>query len=164
MKKPTIDEDALILQGAVIVGDVTVKSGCSVWYNTVLRGDVAPIILGEGSNVQDCCVLHGNHNQPVIVGKGVTVGHGAILHGCHIGDNTLIGMGAVVLNGAKIGQNCIVGAGALVTQGTEVPDGSLVIGSPAKVKRSLKQDEIEHNTVSAEQYKQLMAKYKQDKL
>ncbi|WP_312642280.1 gamma carbonic anhydrase family protein [Hydrogenoanaerobacterium sp.] len=164
MKKPTIDESSLILQGAVVTGDVTIGRGCSVWYNAVLRGDIAPIVVGEGSNVQDCSVLHVDHSNPIIVGKGVTIGHGAILHGCEIGDNSLIGMGAIVLNGVKIGKDCMVGAGALVTQGTQVPDGSLILGNPAKVKRPLTQEEIEHNKTNAAEYLHLIPQYKQDML
>lgn len=147
-----------IAQGAVICGDVTMGNRVSVWYNAVIRGDMAPITIGDDSNVQECAVLHVSENMPLSIGQGVTVGHGAILHSCTIGDNSLIGMGAIVLDGAKIGKNCIVGAGALVTGGTEIPDGSLVIGSPGKVRREMTEAEIEANRKNAEEYVHLMEK------
>ena len=147
-----------IAQGAVVCGNVTMGDHVSIWYNAVIRGDMAPIIIGDESNVQECSVLHVSENIPLIIGKGVTVGHGAILHSCTIGDNSLIGMGAIVLDGAKIGKNCIIGAGALVTGGTEIPDGSLVIGSPAKVRREMTDAEIEANRKNAEEYVHLMEK------
>lgn len=147
-----------IAQGAVICGDVTMGNNVSIWYNAVLRGDMAPITIGDNSNVQECSVLHVSENMPLVIGEGVTVGHGAILHSCQIGDNSLIGMGAIVLDGAKIGKNCIIGAGALVTGGTEIPDGSLVIGSPAKVRREMTEAEIEANRQNAKEYVHLMEK------
>ena len=147
-----ISEKAYITKTAVIEGDVTIGDNVSVWYGAVLRGDLAPISVGEGSNVQENAVIHVDKNCPVKIGKGVTIGHGAIIHGCTIDDNSLIGMGAIVLNGAKIGKNCIIGAGALVTGNTEIPDGSLVIGSPAKVKREVTKAEIEANRENAEEY------------
>lgn len=147
-----------IAQGAVICGDVTMGNRVSVWYNAVIRGDMAPITIGDDSNVQECAVLHVSENMPLSIGQGVTVGHGAILHSCTIGGNSLIGMGAIVLDGAKIGKNCIVGAGALVTGGTEIPDGSLVIGSPGKVRREMTEAEIEANRKNAEEYVHLMEK------
>lgn len=147
-----------IAQGAVICGDVTFGDKVSVWYNAVIRGDMAPITIGDESNVQECSVLHVSEGMPLQIGKGVTIGHGAILHSCTIGDNSLIGMGAIVLDGAKIGKNCIVGAGALVTGGTEIPDGSLVIGSPGKVRRETTDAEIEANRKNAEEYIALMEK------
>lgn len=137
------DEDVILLPGARVSGDVTMGSGCSVWYNAVIRGDEAPIIIGEDTNIQDNCTLHTSYGHPLQVGSGVTVGHNAILHSCTVGNNCLIGMGAIVLDDAVIGQNCIVGAGALVTKGTVVPDGFMVLGSPAKVKRALTTEEIE---------------------
>ncbi len=151
-----ISEKAYITKTAVIEGDVTVEDKVSVWYGAVLRGDLAPIFVGEGSNVQENAVLHVDKNCPVKIGKGVTIGHGAIIHGCTIGDNSLIGMGAIVLNGAKIGKNCIIGAGALVTGNTQIPDNSLVIGSPGKVKREVTEAEIEANRENAEEYIKLI--------
>ena len=137
MKKPDIHPSVFVAPGAVVRGDVQLAAGSSVFYNAVLRGDRAAISIGEGTNIQDNCVVHVEYDLPVTVGKNVTVGHGAILHGCTIGDETLIGMGAILLNGAVIGRHCIVGAGALVTQNTVIPDGSLVYGSPARVKGQL---------------------------
>ena len=137
------DEDVILLPGARVSGDVTMGSGCSVWYNAVIRGDEAPITIGEDTNIQDNCTLHTSYGHPLQVGSGVTVGHNAILHSCTVGDNCLIGMGAIVLDDAVIGRDCIVGAGALVTKGTVVPDGSMVLGCPARVKRALTAEEIE---------------------
>lgn len=138
------DEHVIILPGARVNGDVTIGPGCSVWYNAVIRGDEAPIIIGENTNVQDNATLHTSYDHPLHVGSGVTVGHNAILHGCTVGDNVLVGMGAIVLDDAVIGQDCIIGAGALVTKGSVVPNGSMVLGSPAKVKRALTVEEIEN--------------------
>ena len=149
------------MDGAAVVGDVTLGENCSVWYNAVLRGDISAITVGDESNVQDCTVVHGSPGITVTIGSGCTVGHNCILHGCTVGDNTLIGMGAIVLNGAKIGDNCIVGAGALVTGGTVIPDGSLVVGSPAKVKRPITDAEIESNRASAAGYRTESAEYKE---
>lgn len=144
------DENALICDGAKVMGDVTLGKGVSVWYNAVIRGDDGAISVGDGTNIQDCAVLH----EGTTVGRGCTIGHGAIVHGCTVGDNTLVGMGAVILNGAKIGSDCIVGAGAVVTGKTDAPDGSMILGSPAKVTRTLTADEIERNRVSARKYLQ----------
>lgn len=137
------DEDVILLPGARVSGDVAMGSGCSVWYNAVIRGDEAPITIGEDTNIQDNCTLHTSYGHPLQVGSGVTVGHNAILHSCTVGDNCLIGMGAIVLDDAVIGRDCIVGAGALVTKGTVVPDGSMVLGCPARVKRALTAEAIE---------------------
>ena len=149
MKKPDIHPSVFVAPGAVVRGDVQLAAGSSVFYNAVLRGDRAAISIGEGTNIQDNCVVHVEYGLPVTVGKNVTVGHGAILHGCTIGDETLIGMGAIVLNGAKI-----IGAGALVTQNAVIPDGSMVVGSPAKVKRPLTEEEMASVRQSAADYRQ----------
>ena len=141
-------DEVLICDGACVVGDVTLGRGVSVWYNAVLRGDKGPIVVGENTNIQDCAVLHNR----TTVGSGCTLGHGAVVHGCTVGDNTLIGMGAVILDGAKIGNNCIVGAGALVTGKMDAPDGSMVLGSPAKVVRPLTEQEIQGIRESMEEY------------
>lgn len=141
-----------VADGAKIIGDVKLGDNCSVWYNAVIRADVSPVVIGDGSNVQDCCVIHGEAGTPTVIGSGVSVGHGAILHSCEIGDNTLVGMGAIVLNRAKIGKNCIIGAGALITQNTVVPDNSMYLGSPAKFFRSLTAEEIAANRSNADQY------------
>ena len=142
---PQIDPSAKVFPGAVVIGEVTLGKRVSIWYNAVVRGDIAPITIGDNSNIQECSVLHVDHDTPILLGEGVTVGHGAILHGCRIGDNSLVGMGAIVLGGAVIGKNCIIGAGALVTQNTIIPDNSLVLGSPARIKRSLTEEEIQAN-------------------
>ena len=141
-------EDILIAEGAVVVGDVTLGKGVSVWYNAAIRGDQGPIVVGEDTNIQECAVLH----ETSTIGKGCTIGHGAVVHGCTVGDNTLIGMGAIVLTGARIGNNCLVGAGALVTGKMDVPDGSLVLGNPAKVIRPLTAAEIAENVDSRDEY------------
>ena len=154
----TTDEDVLICPGAVVVGDVTLAPGVSVWYNAVVRGDEGAIAIGENTNIQDCAVLHAE----TVVGRDCTVGHGAILHGCTLGDNTLIGMGAIVLNGARIGSNCIVGAGALVTSKMDAPAGSMILGSPAKVVRPLTEEEIAGNRASAQTYLHLAQTCRKD--
>jgi carbonic anhydrase/acetyltransferase-like protein (isoleucine patch superfamily) len=146
------NEDVVILAGGRVSGKVTMGRGCSVWYNAVIRGDEASITIGENTNIQDCAVLHTSDGHPLTVGNGVTVGHSAILHSCTVGDNTLIGMGAIVLDDAVVGSNCIIGAGALVTKGTVVPDGSLFLGRPARLKRMLFLTEIEGNRENAAAY------------
>ena len=154
------DEDVILLPGARGSGDVKLGRGCSVWYNAVIRGDESPITIQENTNIQDNCTLHTGRDFPLRVGRGVTVGHNAILHGCTVGDNCLIGMGAIVLNGAVIGRDSIVGAGALVTQRTVIPEGSMVLGSPAQVKRALTPEEIEHLRSGAEHYVKLKEQYR----
>ena len=131
-----------IADTAFVIGQVRVGVDVGIWFGSVLRGDNEPITIGAGSNVQENCVFHTDMGFPLTIGAGCTIGHKAMLHGCTIGDNSLIGMGATVLNGARIGRNCLVGAGALVTEGKEIPDGSLVIGTPAKLVRQLDDDAI----------------------
>lgn len=136
-----------IADTAVVIGDVLLKPNASVWWGAVLRGDNERITVGENSNVQDGSVLHTDPGNPLVIGKDVTVGHMVMLHGCTIGDNSLVGIGAVVLNGAKIGRNCIIGAKALIPEGKEIPDNSLVMGAPGKVVRDLTEEHskmIEH--------------------
>lgn len=152
MKKPKIHPSAFIAPGAAIYGDVTVGEECSIWFHATVRGESAGICIGDGSNVQDNCVVHVDPGHTVEIGKNVTVGHGAIVHGCKIGDNTLVGMGAIILNGAVVGKNCIIGAGALITQNTVIPDNSLVIGSPAKVTRRVTPQEAASNMTNARHY------------
>lgn len=154
MKTPDIHPSAFVAPGAVVRGEVHLAENSSVFYNAVLRGDRAPISIGEGTNIQDNCVVHVEYDLPVTVGKNVTVGHGAILHGCTVGDETLIGMGAIVLNGAQIGKSCLIGAGALVTQNAVIPDGCMAVGSPARVKRSLTPEEMDGLRQSAADYRQ----------
>lgn len=141
-----------LFRGAVVSGDVTLGEGTSVWYNSVLRGDLAPIVVGRNCNIQENAVLHLDAGFPCVLGDEVTVGHGAILHGCEIGDCTVVGMGSIVLSGAKIGRNCIIGAGALVTGKTVIPDGYLAVGSPAKPVRPISEAEIERIRHNAEEY------------
>lgn len=142
-KQPVMAEGAWVADSAQVIGAVDLGVNASVWFGTVIRGDTENIRIGEGSNIQDCSVLHADVGKPLTVGKHVTVGHQVMLHGCTIGDESLIGIGAVVLNGAKIGKNCLVGAGSLVTEGKEFPDGSMIMGSPAKVVRDVTPEQIE---------------------
>lgn len=148
----------MIAENAVVVGDVVLAKNCGIWYGAVLRGDEGHIEVGEDTNIQDNAVVHEN----VTLGKGCTVGHGAIVHGCTVGDNTLIGMGATILNGARIGRDCIVGAGALVTGKMDAPDGSMILGGPAKVVRPLTAEEIESNREAAQWYVRAMETYLQE--
>lgn len=152
--------DVVVMQGAVVCGDVCIGEGSSIWFNAVVRGDEDTVTIGKDTNIQECAVLHEDEGFPLKVGDGCTVGHGAILHGCMIGDNTLIGMGAIVLNDARIGKNCIIGAGALVTGGTEIPDGWMAFGNPAKPVRRLKEQEIESNRRSSAEYKNRRERYR----
>ncbi|GAA1212655.1 gamma carbonic anhydrase family protein [Microbacterium maritypicum] len=138
---PSIDATAFVADGARIVGDVSLGAGCSVWYNAVLRGDSAGIVIGPGSNVQDNVSVHVDSGHPVVIGSKVSVGHNAVVHGCTIGDGTLVGMGSVILSGAVIGDGCLIAGGAVVLGGTEIPPGSLVAGVPAKVRRALTDEE-----------------------
>jgi carbonic anhydrase/acetyltransferase-like protein (isoleucine patch superfamily) len=141
MPAPVVDDRAFVAAGAVIVGNVRLEAGSSVWYNAVLRAEAEPIVLGTDSNLQDTVVCHVDAGFPLTIGRGVSVGHGAVLHGCTVEDGCLIGMGATVLNGAVIGTGSLVAAGALVLEGSIVPPGSLVAGVPGKVRRELTDDE-----------------------
>jgi len=141
-----------VAHNATVIGNVRLRSQSSVWFNTVIRGDNELIEVGAGSNVQDGCILHTDPGFPLRIGSGVTVGHRVMLHGCTIGDNSLIGIGSTILNGTTIGNNCLVGAHALVTEGKSFPDGSLILGAPAKVVRELSEDEIAGMKQSASHY------------
>lgn len=152
IKNANIKENTWVGEGAVVVGNVTIGEECGVWYNAVIRGDETSITIGNGTNIQDNCVVHGTTGFPVKIGNGVTVGHACIIHGCEIGNNTLIGMGSTVMNGAKIGKDCIIGAGSLVTQNTVIPDGMLALGRPAKVKRPLTEEEKNANQTNGITY------------
>ena len=152
MKKPRIDEQAVVADGAVVLGDVTIEKDVRIWYNAVIRGDVNSISIGEGTNIQDLAVLHVDADASLAIGKNVTIGHGAILHGCTIKDQALIGMGAIVLNGAVIGKGSMIAAGALVPQNTVVPDGALYMGNPAKFRRMLTEEELTANLKNAANY------------
>ena len=155
-KQRTSDPDVLIAEGAVVVGDVKLAKGVSVWYNAVLRGDESPIEVGENTNIQDGAILHAR----AVVGSNCTVGHCAIIHGCTVGSHTLIGMGSILLDGAKIGNHCIVGAGALVTGKLDAPDGSMILGSPAKVVRPLTQEEMDSVDASVQEYLEFAQHYR----
>lgn len=134
---PQIDPSAWVAPDANIIGRIVLEAGASVWFGATLRGDNEEIRVGQGTNVQESCILHTDMGYPLAIGADCTIGHRAMLHGCTIGDGTLIGMGATILNGAKIGKGCLIGACALITEGKDIPDGSLVMGSPGKVVRDL---------------------------
>lgn len=140
-KKPTLGAGVYLARTAVVVGDVTLGDYSSVWYNTVLRGDINRIIVGHHTNIQDNSVLHLADDFPCVLGNWVTIGHSAIVHACNVGDEVLVGMGAVILDGAVVGEQSLIGAKALVTQGMQIPPGSLVLGAPAKVVRALTAEE-----------------------
>jgi carbonic anhydrase/acetyltransferase-like protein (isoleucine patch superfamily) len=137
LKQPKLGKGVYIARGAAVLGDVTLGDYSSVWYNAVLRGDINRIVVGHHTNVQDNAVLHLADDFPCILGNYVTIGHSAVVHACRVGDEVLVGMGAIILDGAVIGKQSIIGAKALVTQGTKIPPGSLVLGAPAKVVRAL---------------------------
>lgn len=158
--KPAIHPSAWLADNAQVMGSVTLAEDTSVWFGVVMRGDTSTISVGKGSNVQDNSVLHADNGMPLVIGEGVTVGHQVMLHGCTVGNHSLIGIGAIVLNGAKIGNNCLVGAGALVTEGKEFPDGSMIIGSPAKAVRMLSPEQIEGLKMSAKHYVDNAIRYK----
>ena len=148
------DENVVIMEGARVMGDVSFGPGCGVWFNAVLRGDAGPIVLGANTNIQDNAVIHTAPGGAVKLGDNVSVGHSAILHGCTVGDNSLIGMGAIVMDNAVVGSNCLVAAGALVPSGMVIPDGSLAMGSPAAVKRPVTQADMDYIRANAENYAQ----------
>ncbi|MEV0918397.1 gamma carbonic anhydrase family protein [Streptomyces sp. NPDC049967] len=154
-QEPDIDPSAFTAPTSVVIGEVTMAAGSSVWYHAVLRADCGPIVIGAGSNIQDNCSVHVDPGFPVTVGERVSVGHNAVLHGCTVEDDVLIGMGATVLNGAHIGTGSLVAAQALVPQGMRVPPGSLVAGVPAKVKRQLTQEELDGVKFNAVGYVEL---------
>ncbi len=157
---PTIAADAFIEDTAVIVGDVVIESESSVWFHSVVRGDVNYIRIGRRTNIQDLSLLHVTHDTyPLIIGDDVTVGHHVVLHGCTIHNRVLIGMGAVLMDGVVIGDDCLIGAGALVTEHTKIPPGSLVIGAPARVKRPLRETELAWLKESSQNYVQYARHY-----
>lgn len=155
-------ETTFIAPDASVIGDIRIGRDVGIWFGAVLRGDCEPITIGDGSNVQEHVVLHTDPGFPVVIGQGCTVGHRAMLHGCTIGDNTLIGIGAIVLNGARIGNNCLVGAGALVTEGKEFPDGSLIVGAPARAVRSLDPPAVERLRLSSAHYVANAGRYRRE--
>lgn len=149
---PQIAASAWVAESAQVIGNVTLAEDVSIWFGAVLRGDMERLVIGRGTNIQDGSVVHTDTGIPLTLGENVTVGHQAVLHGCSVGDGSLIGIQAVVLNGARIGKNCLVGAGALVTEGKEFPDGSLIVGSPARVVRQLTPEQIQGLKNSAAHY------------
>ena len=151
---PQVAASVWIADSAQVMGSVELAEDVSIWFGTVIRGDTDTIRIGRGSNIQDGSVLHADQGKPLTVGEGVTVGHQVMLHGCTIGDGSLVGIGAVVLNGARIGRNCLVGARSLVTEGKDFPDGSMIMGSPAKVVRALTPEESARLAWSASHYVQ----------
>ncbi len=157
---PDIADTAWVADSAQVMGNVILHEHANVWFNAVLRGDNDPITIGRNSNVQDGSVIHTDLGHPCTVGDNVTVGHQVVLHGCTIGDGSLIGIQSVVLNGARIGKNCLVGAGALVTEGKEFPDGSMIIGSPARVVKTLTPEQIEGLHRSAANYVENARRFK----
>lgn len=158
-----ISDSVWIGEGAVVVGnDITIGEDVSIWYNAVIRGDAATIEIGDRCNIQDCVVIHGNENYPVKLGNDVSLGHSCVIHSATIGDNTLIGMNATVMDDAHVGKNCIVGAGALVTAGSRIPDNSLVLGSPGKVVRELRPEEIQANKDNSDFYLAFTRKNKEE--
>jgi carbonic anhydrase/acetyltransferase-like protein (isoleucine patch superfamily) len=151
-KRPRLGKDVYIAQGAVVLGDVTLGDCSSVWYNAVLRGDINRIEIGHHTNIQDNAVVHLADELPCLIGNWVTIGHSAVVHACTVGDETLVGIGAVVLDGSVIGRQCLIGAKALVTPGTQIPEGAMVLGAPAKVVRILSAAERETLKIWAEKY------------
>ncbi len=158
-RKPLFKGDYFVAPNAAVIGSVVLEPHASVWWNVTIRGDNDVITLGENANVQDGSVLHTDAGVPLTLGRNVSVGHLVMLHGCTIGENSLVGIGAIVLNGARIGKNCLIGAGAVVTEGKEIPDGSLVLGVN-KVVRTLGAEEIAMNTWIAEHYVERAARYR----
>ena len=160
IEKTKLPQAAFVAENATVRGHVTAGPGSSIYFGAVIRSESEETIIGPDTNIQDNCVLHTDAGFPIRIGRGCTIGHGAILHGCTIGDNTLVGMGAIVLNGAVVGSNCIIGAGALIPQHAVIPDGSLVLGIPARVRRSVTEEEIASNRASAAMYREEAAAYK----
>ena len=155
-------EDYFVAENATVIGAVTLANNVSIWFNAVIRGDNALIAIGENSNIQDCSVLHTDPGIPLTIGSNVTVGHKVMLHGCTIGDNSLIGINSVILNRARIGKNCLIGANTLIPEGREIPDGSLVLGSPGRVIRTLTPEQQLDLGKSAASYVKNFKRYKQE--
>ncbi len=157
---PSVHQSAWVADNAQVIGTVDLAEDSSIWFGVVIRGDRALISVGKGSNIQDNSVLHTDPGLPLNIGENVTVGHQVMLHGCTIGDGSLIGIQSVILNGAKIGKNCLVGAGSLVTEGKEFPDGSMILGRPAKVVKQLSPEQIEGLKKGAQHYVSNARRYK----
>ncbi len=153
--KPRLHPSVYLGPDVTLIGDLTMEEHSSLWFGVIARADVAPIVIGADTNIQDGCILHNETGIPLRIGRGITVGHGAILHGCTIGDRCLIGMGAILLNGCVIGDGSTVAAGALVPERTIIPPNSMVMGIPGQIKRQIRADEHEHNRKNIETYKTL---------
>ena len=158
---PTIADDVFIAPGAMIIGNVTIHEGASIWYNAVVRGDTAPIVIGRRTNIQDNCTLHVDADAPLTIGEECTVGHGAVVHGATVGDHVLVGMKAVILSHSSVGAGTIIGACALVGERKVIPEGVLAVGIPAKVARSLTPEESQHIVTSADGYHERANLHKQ---
>lgn len=159
-KNPQLGKNVWVAPGAFVIGAVSIGNNSNIWFNSIVRGDVEPITIGQATNIQDLTLIHTSTGKtPVIIGNYVTVGHRVILHGCEIADRVLIGMGAIVMDGAKIGENSIIGAGSLITEKTVIPAGSLAFGQPCKVQRSLTEKEIRDILWSAEHYVETARNY-----
>lgn len=157
---PAIRASCFVAENATVIGDVTLMEDASVWYGAVIRGDADSIVIGKGSNIQDCAVLHTDKGFQIRLGEKVTVGHSAVVHGADVGDNVIIGMHATLLNGCRIGKNSIIGAGALVREGQIIPENSLVVGCPAKILREVTAEQIADNTWNADHYIHLAKEHK----
>ena len=157
---PTIEENVFIAPGAMIIGDVTIQEGASIWYNAVVRGDVAPIVIGRRTNIQDNCVLHVDEDAPLTIGDECTVGHGAIVHGATVDDHVLVGMNAVILSHAQVGAHTIIGACALVAEHKNISAGVLALGVPAKIARNLSAEEMKYIVTSATGYYERAVEHK----
>lgn len=159
-KIPIVSEEAFVASNATVIGKVTIGKYSSIWYNVVLRGDVAPISIGNNTSIQDGSIIHCDIGAPTVIGNNVTIGHNVMLHACKIGNDSLIGIGAIVLDGAEVGEGAIIGAGAIVTPRTKIPPFTMALGVPAKVVRNLTEEEIENLKKHAMDYVELMKKYK----
>ncbi|MEQ1609465.1 MAG: gamma carbonic anhydrase family protein [Hyphomonadaceae bacterium] len=138
-----MDSESWVAESAIVVGRVTMLKNSSVWFGAIIRGDNDPVVIGEGSNIQDGSVLHTDVGAPLTIGNSVTVGHMVMMHGCEVGDNSLIGIGSIILNNVKIGKNCLIGANTLITEGKVIPDNSVVMGAPGKVVRAVNEQQLE---------------------
>jgi carbonic anhydrase/acetyltransferase-like protein (isoleucine patch superfamily) len=161
-RQPQFKGDYFIADTAAVIGAVTLENDASIWFGCVVRGDTDDLIIGEGTNIQDGSVLHTDPGIKLVIGRDCVVGHQVMLHGCEIGDNCLIGIGAVILNRAKIGKNCIVGARSLITEGKSFPENSLIMGTPAKVVRELTPQDVQMIKLNAQHYVQNFKRYKKD--
>ncbi|GAB89906.1 gamma carbonic anhydrase family protein [Gordonia rhizosphera] len=157
---PSVAEGAWVAPGAVVVGQVSIADQVGIWYNAIVRGDMAAITIGARTNIQDGCALHADPDTPLTIGEGVSVGHNAVLHGCTVADDVLVGMGAVVMNRAVIGPGCIIAAGALIPEGTVIEARSLVVGAPGKARRACSETEIDHIRLNAAAYVDLAEKHR----